>query len=94
MRESPIATVEPALLRISEVCETLRLGRSSVYELIKAKKIELVKIGTASRVTTASVRAYLKDLSDQVGPLRRRRATGRGDVTYGVPMKSVCPNGR
>ena len=47
----------PFVLTVKETCEALRLGRTTVYKLIDAGQLKTVKIGTATRVVTDSVRA-------------------------------------
>lgn len=52
---------QPALLfQINRVAQMLDVSRSTVYRLIRAKKLTLVKIGTrGSRITAASVAELL-----------------------------------
>lgn len=47
------------LLRRAEVEQLLGLGRTKVLELIRARELEPVRVGTALRVTRASVRAWI-----------------------------------
>jgi excisionase family DNA binding protein len=50
------------LLSIEEVSRALSLGRSTVYELISAGKLEVVHIGRAARVTVSSLEAFIRSL--------------------------------
>ena len=45
----------PILLTVSEVATCLRVGRSTVYELIRAKHLDVVKIGRCTRITSLSM---------------------------------------
>ena len=50
------------LLSIEEVGRALSIGRSTVYELIGAGKLEVVHIGRAARVTVSSLEAFIRGL--------------------------------
>lgn len=45
------------LLTVNEACDTLRLGRTYLYRLINEGRLKAIKIGSATRITTESVRA-------------------------------------
>lgn len=49
----------PMLLRIPEVAAELGLGRSSVYQLIQAGELPVVRIGRAVRVSRADLEAWV-----------------------------------
>ena len=49
------------LLAIPEVAKLLAIGRTTVYELINARKLQTVKIGTARRVLVVSVQQYIQN---------------------------------
>lgn len=50
---------EPMLLTIPEAAQTLRIGRTLVYELISAGELEVVHIGRASRVPLEAIRDFV-----------------------------------
>lgn len=51
------------LLRtVLEAADELRVGRSTVYELIRTKQLETVKIGRCTRVPAASIAAFVEQL--------------------------------
>lgn len=52
--------VEPICVRINEAARILGIGRTKLYELISTGELETVKIGKATRVTTASLRELVK----------------------------------
>jgi excisionase family DNA binding protein len=49
--------VEPICASINETARALRVGRTKIYELINAGRLETVKIGRRTLVRTASIRA-------------------------------------
>lgn len=51
------------LMTVPETASTLRLSRSSVYELIRGKQLEIVKIGRSTRVPAAAVDRLVEALS-------------------------------
>lgn len=54
--------METMLLKPEEVAECLNIGRSKVYELMRAGSLESVRIGACRRVPRAAVRAYIERL--------------------------------
>ena len=56
---------DAALLRISEVCRIMAIGRSTVYSLLdRPGGLPTVKIGRARRVPAAAVREWIKHRID------------------------------
>ena len=57
--------VEPICVRVNDAARMIGIGRTKLYELISNGELEAVKIGKATRVTTASlndlVRRHLSD---------------------------------
>lgn len=49
--------MEPLTLSINAAAKALSIGRSSIYGLIKSRRLETIKIGTRTLVTTASINA-------------------------------------
>ncbi len=47
--------VGPICVRINEAARMIGIGRTKLYELISTGELETVKIGKATRVTTASL---------------------------------------
>jgi excisionase family DNA binding protein len=54
------------LVSVTEAMHLIGVGRTKFYQLVTAGEIELVKIGTASRVTVASLESYVERLRAQV----------------------------
>ncbi|MFJ2636457.1 helix-turn-helix domain-containing protein [Streptomyces sp. NPDC087422] len=50
------------LLTVPDVMARLKLGRSTVYELLRSRRLTSVTIGRSRRVPAAAVRAFIKDL--------------------------------
>ena len=48
-------SVEPICVRINDAARMIGVGRTKLYELISSGELETVKIGKATRVTTASL---------------------------------------
>ncbi len=53
--------VEPICVRVNDAARMIGIGRTKLYELIATGELERVKIGKATRITTAS----LHDLVDR-----------------------------
>lgn len=54
--------VELTLLTIGDAIDRLRIGRSTLYQLIKDGKLPLRKVGGASRVRSDELDAYIQNL--------------------------------
>ena len=48
------------LLTIRETADALGLGRSTVYELITAGELEVVRIGRSARIPVAAVEQFVQ----------------------------------
>jgi excisionase family DNA binding protein len=71
----PHETFEPILVGVDEACAKLRIGRSTLYQLVKAKKLDIKKLGPkCTRVTIESINRYVAGLSSTTGdsPIKRR----------------------
>ncbi|MCA8080865.1 helix-turn-helix transcriptional regulator [Burkholderia cepacia] len=66
-----MSSVVPKLYRISDVMIQLSVSRATIYRMVAAGKLRLVKVGTqGSRITAASVDAVLTGkLPEQTSPL-------------------------
>jgi excisionase family DNA binding protein len=54
--------VEKLLLTAEETAEVLGIGRSKVYELLRAGVIQSVRIGACRRIPAAAVTEYVERL--------------------------------
>jgi excisionase family DNA binding protein len=55
----------PLLLTVTEVCSLLQVSRWSVYELIRTKKLNTIRIGRRRLIPTSAVRVMLDRLSNE-----------------------------
>jgi len=62
------------LLTVAQVQNVLKCGKTKVYDLAKAKKLELVKFGKRSRVTERSLEALLREMVDAEKDVNHGRA--------------------
>ena len=51
--------LEPICVRVNDAARMIGIGRTKLYELISSGELETVKIGKATLVTTASLRALV-----------------------------------
>lgn len=59
-----VATKPQALCQINRTAERLDVSRSTIYRLVRAKQLVLVRIGQrASRITEESITDYLDSLA-------------------------------
>lgn len=61
-RAAPVAPTPPIWVRIPEACRLTGIGRSKMYELIAAGKIEIIKVGTITIVPLAALTAFVDAL--------------------------------
>jgi excisionase family DNA binding protein len=57
-------TAQRKLCTISDVCEQLSVGRSTVYQLIDAGSLRRVKVGARALIPQADVDAFVAGLID------------------------------
>lgn len=53
-------------MTINEACVALSIGRSSVYKMIEEGRLQAVKLGRATRIPTASIRALIESAPPSV----------------------------
>lgn len=70
-------TETPALLRIEDVAEKLALGRATVYELINAWDIPMIRIGRSVRVPTSAIDSYIAKRTAEAAAQQLRRTVER-----------------
>ena len=69
--------MEPLAISINETARALSIGRSSVYALLKAGRLNAIKIGRRTLLTTESVKRLSQPQSaDHAPPTIRNRPTG------------------
>ncbi|MGW6152833.1 helix-turn-helix domain-containing protein [Streptomyces sp. NPDC055144] len=57
-----VRTIEPLLYTPEEAAVALRLGRSTVYELMAAGALEYIKQGRCRRIKVSALKAYVAAL--------------------------------
>ena len=58
MSETP--SLRPMTLRIADACRLTGIGRSKLYELIKAGDIEIIKVGSRTLVPIDALEAFIE----------------------------------
>ncbi|MFD7320681.1 helix-turn-helix domain-containing protein [Streptomyces sp. NPDC059875] len=56
-----MTTVTDELLTVPEVMAKLKLGRSTVYDLIRSRRLTSITVGRARRVPAVAVRDFIAD---------------------------------
>ncbi|MFA7585194.1 MAG: helix-turn-helix domain-containing protein [Novosphingobium sp.] len=56
---------EPICVRVNEAARMIGVGRTKLYELIAAGEVKTVKLGKATRITTASLQELVRRRSGQ-----------------------------
>ena len=54
-----ISPPDPICVRVNDAARMIGVGRTTLYALIAAGEIEAIKIGKATRITTASLNALV-----------------------------------
>ena len=62
--------LEPISVRIPEAVRLTGLSRSRIYELMKGREIEFVKVGSSTLIPFESLRGFIE---------RQRSAVGNGE---------------
>ncbi len=55
----------PDVVTVEETCKMLRLGRNSVYALLKSGRIRSVRVGSRYVIPAKSIVRFLKDKTPQ-----------------------------
>ncbi|MFE5809159.1 helix-turn-helix domain-containing protein [Streptomyces sp. NPDC056491] len=55
-----MTTATAELLTVPEVMERLKLGRSTVYDLIRSRRLVSITIGRARRIPSDAVREFIQ----------------------------------
>jgi len=67
--------IEPLAVSIEKAEKAIGCGRTKIYELIGAKKLDARKLDSKTVVTWASIKAYASSLpAADIKPARRRQA--------------------
>ncbi|MCP2245757.1 DNA binding domain-containing protein, excisionase family [Lentzea aerocolonigenes] len=52
--------LSPELLTVLEACQVLRISRWTLYDLIRSRAIETIKIGRIRRIPISSISRYIR----------------------------------
>ena len=66
-------TKSPLLLTPEDAAKVLRIGRTTVYALMKAGDLRPVHIGRSCRLARAELERYVRMLENPVAPSQHRR---------------------
>ena len=69
--------VDKMLLTAEEAAKALSIGRSKVYELLAAGRIDSVRIGTSRRIPATALTRFVESLLDPSPPFACREDQGR-----------------
>ena len=72
---------DPLLLTPEEAAQVLRVGRTTIYVLIKTGELRPVHIGRSCRLARAELERYVSRLQSPPVPSPARRQRGRGRTT-------------
>jgi excisionase family DNA binding protein len=61
---SPEDRIEPITVRVPDACRMLGIGRSKLYELIAEGEIPTLKLGSATLLPVAGIRAFVARLGE------------------------------
>lgn len=62
---APPVSHDPICVRVNDAARMIGVGRTKLYELIAAGEVETIKLGNATRITTASLRDLVKRRSER-----------------------------
>ena len=54
-------TMEPVTLTIRGTCRALGLGTTKIYQLVSCNRLQTIKAGRRTLVTTDSIRAFVAE---------------------------------
>ena len=60
-----MTTVPPQALTVPEVMTALRISRSKVYDLFRARELPSFKVGASRRVDTSALAAYMQHRTEE-----------------------------
>ena len=57
--------MSPDLLTVDDVMARLQVGKHTVYDLIRTRRLQSVRIGRCRRIPTASLQQYIDSLTNE-----------------------------
>ena len=71
---------DPLLFTPEETAEVLRVGRTTIYALMKAGELHAVHIGRSCRLSRAELERYVRRLEAPRAPRRTRTSTDQREL--------------
>lgn len=90
--QTPSGDNERLLLTPEEAADVLHVGRTTVYALIKERRLHAVHIGRSCRVSRAELQRYVTMLDEPIRPPANRRHRTRRTVTDQAELFDLDPD--
>ena len=89
-----VRTADPLLLTPEEAAQVLRLGRTTIYALIKEGALRPVHIGRSCRLSRAELERYVRRLESPPlpHPVQRRVPARRGTTAAQHGLPELAPD--
>lgn len=72
----------PLTVRVAEAAGLLGIGKTKIYELINAREIEIIKLGRATLIISASIEAFIERQREPTSAAPTPRKRGRPRKTF------------
>ena len=72
----------PLTVRVADAAGLLGIGKTKIYELIGAREIEVIKLGRATLIISASIEAFIERQREPASATLMPRKRGRPRKTF------------
>lgn len=72
----------PLTVRVADAAGLLGVGKTKIYELISAREIEIIKLGRATLIISASIEAFIERQREPASAAPMARKRGRPRKTF------------
>ncbi len=77
------AKMQPLTVRIADAAQMLGIGKTKIYELIAAREIEALKLGSATLIAVGSLEAFIeRQRSSALLSATARKPRGRPRTSF------------